>query len=125
VNGPDVEGVLRDHVVHGGSSGGRWNADCLAVGCHWSAHGETGGFWETVEAHRAHVAAAVRAEVRAWLESEGAVRAVAIALHPGEWWQYADQMGVEVRRSEDDAHAALAALAEQVGQVASVGEGEG
>jgi hypothetical protein len=55
-----------------------------------------------------HVAAAVLAEVRAWLESEGAYNLV-----------------FETYRKTGKTGAALAALAEQVGQVASVGEGEG
>jgi hypothetical protein len=76
--------------------------------------------------HAAHVAAALRAEVRAWLESEGASDVTAEAIHRSDCgcpdWHADDQ---EDQTYNEHARATLAALAECVGQVASVGEGEG
>jgi hypothetical protein len=66
----------------------------------------------------AHVAAALRAEVRAWLESEGAANAAQVGVHAIESCEPDPSV-------EQYAASVLAALAEQVGQVASVGEGEG
>jgi hypothetical protein len=121
VSGPDVEGVLGRHVLTNSFTTieGHKAASCscgeAAFPVDW-----LGMRWE-VEArlHRAHVAAALRAEVRAWLESEGARLAAAEGV---EDYAYP---GLSVIECERAAKSALAALAEQVGQVASVGEGEG
>jgi hypothetical protein len=107
IAGPDFEGVLRDHGALGYD-----NCD----GC------ECGADVRTHDAHRAHVAAALRAEVGRWLESEGARQVAALAIHRSCCGPNCDTP------DDDDAYEArctLAALAEQVGQVASVGEGEG
>jgi hypothetical protein len=79
-----------------------------------------------VEAHRAHVAAVLRAEVRAWLESEGAVSVARESAEHGVYVLEANAPDPTVQEYAAVAtRDALAALAEQVGQVASVGEGEG
>jgi hypothetical protein len=86
MNGPDVEGVLAAHraIVSGDEDG--WHVVC------------TCGHREPGDGTVAHVAAVLRAEVRAWLESEEAVSLVGGLL--------ACRMSVR---------AALAALAECVG----------
>jgi hypothetical protein len=93
VSGPDVEGVLAEHQI-GYERRCYPSYVCL---CGWDgAQGdngsETDGQHDNADSARAHVAAALRAEVRAWLESV-------------PWTETA----------RDDI---LAALAEQVGQVA-------
>lgn len=63
MSGLDIEGALRDHVLHAGG-GNSWFAECLAPDCEWSEQG-TGGLMHGIEAHRAHVAAVLREEVAA------------------------------------------------------------
>ena len=62
-----IAATLRDHTSHGGGStqGTWWNADCLAVDCHWTTHGNRGGIVASIAAHDAHKAAMVAAAVRA------------------------------------------------------------
>lgn len=70
MSGPDFEGVLAAHVSHGGAWGGTtpgWNADCL--GCDWTARGQHGGLASTINAHRAHLSAALHAELARWLDA--------------------------------------------------------
>lgn len=108
MNGPDVEGVLGRHLI-GYESRAYPSYVCL---CGWDgAQGDDGsesdGQNDNAEAATAHVAVAVLAEVRAWLESD-------------------DALYVAARRESDGLMSVLAALAEQVAQVAPsrvLGEG--
>jgi hypothetical protein len=123
VNGPDVEGVLGRHVPWGDGDGS--SAIECGLGC---------GVYDDGRSFMAHVAAAVRAEVRAWLESEGAKLQATVTLLAGgagpgsslrSWrCEHPDRYG-ECDCVTETAGEVLAALAEQVGRVASVGEGEG
>lgn len=102
MSGPDVEGVLAAHVFYnGGMTVDGWQRAACSCGRQYD-NPNASQAWS----HPRHVAAELRAEVRAWLESD-------------------DALYVAARRESDGLMSALAALAEQVGQVASVGEGEG
>jgi hypothetical protein len=132
VNGPDVEGVLAAH--EGWDYGGPGMIEC--EGCGWKSE-RLGPEWNSrkEDRHRTHVAAALRAEVRAWLESEGSrvydeINELLVShdMWIGDDGEALDYLPEREARIADFMHRvdhALAALAEQVGQVASVGEGEG
>ena len=103
MSAPDIAGVLARHPQENARpkshDGDPWKYDGTYVcvcGEEYKAAPEVGGAFS---GHRAHVADAIRAEVRAWLESEGDH----IAEDGREWLA-----GFAAR-------AALAALAEQVG----------
>lgn len=107
MNGPDVEGVLRGAGLT--DEPGKYDSDIHSWRCsHPDIYGPCSCFQELV--------ADLRAEVRAWLESDGAVKIIARGWYLDPDWH---------KGPESSARAALAALAEQVAQVASVGEGEG
>lgn len=88
--GPDFAKVLAEHVSHGGAWGGTtpgWNADCL--GCDWTARGTFGGMASALDAHRAHLAAALTTEherwLAEWLGDEGTREVVARAMVHLRW----------------------------------------
>lgn len=58
-----VAAVLAAHEEKVGGNNRLWRAEC--VGCGWSDHGVGGGMVAAIEAHRAHVAAAIAADLDA------------------------------------------------------------
>ena len=104
MNGPDVEGVLFAHrIVH----------DAFSPYC---ACGQWRDKRDDGTGHAAHAAAAVNAEVRAWLESEGAANAAQVGVHAIESCEPDPSV-------EQYAAPVLAALAAQVAPSRVPGEG--
>ena len=102
MSAPDIARVL---AAHRRECFDEWCGECL---CGWLVPEDAKDF---TAAHRAHVADAIRAELRAWLKSEGAFNVASGAI--------IDARDAFPRRpddapSDDVARAALAALAEQV-----------